>query len=81
MCSLNGDQSGQWRSIRKITMTTHFDITMGNDISRDIHCDITLSNYFAMCTYHGITMYSEVTMNILYYIFCALRLIVLFYYG
>ncbi len=23
---------------------THYDITMGNDIARDAHCDITMSN-------------------------------------
>ncbi len=34
-------------------------ITMGNDIARDIHCDITMGNYVAMCTYHGTTMHNE----------------------
>ncbi len=46
-------------------MTTHYDITMGNDIAkgaycditignyvaRDIHCDVTMSNDSVMCTY------------------------------
>ncbi len=27
-----------------ITMATHYDITMGNDVARDIHCDVTISN-------------------------------------
>ncbi len=51
-----------WRSIRPveikqygITMATHYDITMGNDIARDVHCEITMGNNVAMCTYHDIT--------------------------
>ncbi len=73
-----------------ITMTTHYDITMGNDTVRDayceitmgidIHCDVTMSNDIAMCTYHGITMHNGIAMNIFYYVFSALCLIVLFYY-
>ncbi len=31
-------------------MATHYDITMGNDIARDIHCDVTMSNDVAMCS-------------------------------
>ncbi len=27
---------------------------MGNAMSRDIHCDVTMSNGIDMCTYHGI---------------------------
>ncbi len=30
--------------------TTLYDITMGNDIIRDIHCDVTMSNDIAICT-------------------------------
>ncbi len=75
----------KWRSIRlveinqyDITMATHYDITMGNDVARDMHCEITMgidvarnihcdvimSNDVAMCTYHGITMHNDVTMNL-----------------
>ncbi len=39
----------KWRSSRPveinqydITMATHYDITMGNDITRDAHCKITI---------------------------------------
>ncbi len=35
-----------------ITMATHFDIPMGNDIAsdvaRNIHCDVTITNDIAM---------------------------------
>ncbi len=56
-----------------LTMTTHYDITMvndvardahceitkGNDVGRDIHSDIILSNGIAMCTYHGTTIHKN----------------------
>ncbi len=44
------------------------DITMGNDISRVIHCDVTMHNDVAICTYHGITMHNDVAMNLFYYV-------------
>ncbi len=87
----------KWKSIRPveinqydITMATHYDITMGNDVARDAHCkitmgndiakdnhcDITMSNDVAMCTYHGITMY-DVAMNLFYYVVSALYLIMI----
>ncbi len=92
----------EWRSIRpveinqyEITMATHYNITMGNDIARDVHCEITMSNDvardihcdfiisndIAMCIYHDITMHNDVAMNIFYCVISALCLIVLFYYG
>ncbi len=66
-----------------ITMATHYDITMGNDVARDAHCEITMgndvardshcdvmvSNDVAMCsTYNGVTMHTDVAMNIFHYI-------------
>ncbi len=59
-----------------ITMASHYDITMGNDVARDI----TMINDNAMCTYDGITMHNDIAMNIFYYVFSALCLIVLFVY-
>ncbi len=78
-----------------ITMATHYDITMGinvardahcdftmgNDVARDIYCDVTMSNDIAMCKYNGLTMHNDVAMNIFYYVFSPLCLIVLYYYG
>ncbi len=87
----------KWRSIRPveinqydITMATHYDITMannvardahceiimGNDIAKDIHCDVTMSNDIAMCTY-GITMHNDLAMNLFYYVFPALCLMMI----
>ncbi len=58
-----------------ITRDVHCEITMGNDVARDIHCDVTMSNDVAMCTYHGITMHNDVALNLFYYAFSALYLI------
>ncbi len=55
----------------------HCDVTMGNDIPKDIHCDVTMSNDFAIYTYHGITMHNNVDMNLFYYVFSALYLIMI----
>ncbi len=46
-------------------------------IARDIHCDVTMSNDVAMCTYHGITMHNDVAVNLFYYVFSALCLIMI----
>ncbi len=66
-----------------VARDAHCEITMGNNVARYVPCDITMSNDIddiAMYTYHGITMHNDVAMNILYYVFSALCLIVLFYY-
>ncbi len=64
-----------------VARDAHCEITMGNDVARDINCDVTMSNDIATCTYHGITLHNNISMNIFYYVFSALCLIVLFYYG
>ncbi len=40
-----------------VARDVHCEITMGNDVTRDIHCDITMINDFLMCTYHGINKF------------------------
>ncbi len=47
-----------------ITMATHYDITMGNNIVRDIHCNVTMSD--------------DIAMNFFYYVFSALCLLCYF---
>ncbi len=78
----------EWRSIKPveinqcdITKATPNDITMGNNIARDMHCDVTMSYDIAMCIYNGVIMHNDVAMNFFYYVFSALCLIVLVYYG
>ncbi len=60
-----------------IARDVHCEITMGNDVASDIHCDVTMINDVAMCTYHGITMHNDVAMNLFYYVFSALYLIMI----
>ncbi len=43
---------------------SHCDITMGNDVAREIHCDVTLGNEVVMYTYHGNTVDNDVAMNL-----------------
>ncbi len=40
---------------------SHHAITMGNDIARNIHCGITMSNVYA---YHVITMHGDTAMSL-----------------
>ncbi len=37
---------------------------MDNDVAMDIHYDVIIINNFANCTYHAITMYNEIAMNL-----------------
>ncbi len=76
-CSPNGDQSGQWRSISMTSQWSFIDITMDNDVVRDIHCDVTMNNDIAICTYHSITIHNDVSMNLFYYVFSAYYVILL----
>ncbi len=78
-----------------ITMATHYDIIMDNyiamdahceiriskDVAREIHFDIRKSNKIALCTYHGITMHNDISIN--FFLLCILYSmpIVLFCYG
>ncbi len=62
----------EWRSIRPveikqydITMATHYDITMGNDIigiARDVHCEIRMGNDVARGIHCDVTMSNDVAM-------------------
>ncbi len=53
------------------------DFTMGNNDARNIHYDATMSNDVAMCTYHDITRYIDFAVNLFYYVFSALCLIMI----
>ncbi len=68
-----GDQSVIGTSHYDITICNDIardaqcDITMGNDVTRDIHCDVTMNNNNAMCAYDGITMHNDIAMNLYFY--------------
>ncbi len=38
---------------------THYDITIGNDVARDVHCDIIMGHDVVIGTYHDITMQTD----------------------
>ncbi len=54
---------------------THYEITIGNDVAKDVHCDIIMGHEVVMVRYHDVTMYTEFVMY--YYAqiwyFCFLR--------
>ncbi len=50
---------------------------MGNDIARDVHCDVTIHNDIAVCTYYVITIHNDFAMNLFYDVFSALCLIMI----
>ncbi len=52
---------------------------VGNDIARDMHCDVTMGNDIAMCTYHGITMHNDFAMNLFCYVLLCQIVILLFH--
>ncbi len=60
----------EWTSIKSVKIN-QYEIIIGNNVARDIHCDVTMSNSIAICTYHGITMHNDVTMN-LFILLCIL---------
>ncbi len=82
----------EWRLTRPveinqydITMATHYDITMGIHSNVVTHCnvimsgnsDVILIDDVAMCTYHHITKHNDVDVNLFYYVFSALCLIII----
>ncbi len=53
-----------WMEINQddITNTTHYDITMGNDVARDFHCEITTGNVVTRDIHCDVTMSNYVAM-------------------
>ncbi len=45
-----------------ITMVTDYDITMGNDIASDEHCEITMGNDIARDIHGDVIMSNDVSM-------------------
>ncbi len=44
----------------------HYDITNGNDIARDVHCDIM--GHDVMGTYPDATMHTDVARTLMFYV-------------
>ncbi len=46
---------------------THYDITIGNDVARDVHCEFIMGHGIVMGTYHDVTMHTDVAFGLLKY--------------
>ncbi len=57
---------------------THFDITIDNDVARDVHYDIIMGHDIAMGTYHDVTMHTDVATTFIYYVLLCPIMIFLF---
>ncbi len=56
---------------------THYDITIGNDVARDVHCDIIMGRAIIMGAYH-VTMHTDVARTLIYYVLLFPIMIFLF---
>ncbi len=52
------------------------DITIGNDVARDVHCDIIMGHDIG--TYHDVTMLTDVAGMLIYYVLIHPIMIFLF---
>ncbi len=57
---------------------THYDITIGNDVARDVHYEIIMSHSIVVGTYHDATMHTDVAMTLNYYVLLRPIMIFLF---
>ncbi len=57
---------------------THYDIPMGYDIARDVHCDITMGHNIVMGTYHDDIMHTDIARTLIYYVLLHPIMIFLF---
>ncbi len=57
---------------------THYDITIGNDLGRDVHCNIIMGHDGVIGTYHDVTMQTDVAKMLIYYVLLHPILIFLF---
>ncbi len=66
----------QW-ALRFCSMT-HHDITIGNDVAGNIHCDMIMGHDVVMGAYH-VTMHTDVARTLIYYVLLCPIMIFLFY--
>ncbi len=57
---------------------SHYDITIGNDIARDIHCDIIMGQDIGIVVHHDVTMHTDVAKTLIYYVLLCPIMIILF---
>ncbi len=56
---------------------THYNITIDNDVVRDVHCDI-MGHAIIMGEYHDVAMYTDVARTFIYYVLLGPIMIFLF---
>ncbi len=56
---------------------THYDITIGNDVARDVHYEIIMGHSIVVGTY-DVTMHTDVAMTLIYYVLLCPIMIFLF---
>ncbi len=47
---------------------TYYDIIIGNDVARDVYCEIIMGHGIVMGTYHDVTMHTDVVNDL--YLLC-----------
>ncbi len=57
----------------------HYDITIGNDVARDVYYEIIMGHSIVVGTYHDATMYTDVAITLIYYV--LLRPIIIFLFS
>ncbi len=57
---------------------TQYDITIGNDVARDVYCEIIMGHGIVMDTYHDVTKDTDVATTLIYYVLLYLIMIFLF---
>ncbi len=57
---------------------THYDITIGNNVARDVHCEIIMGHSIVVGTYNDVTMHTDVAMILIYYVLLRPNMIFLF---
>ncbi len=44
---------------------THYDITIGKDVARDVHYEIIMGHSIVVGKYHDVTMHTDVAMTLI----------------
>ncbi len=57
---------------------THYDITIGNNVARDVHYEIIMGHDIVVGTYRDVTMHTDVAMSLIYYVLLRPTMILLF---
>ncbi len=57
---------------------THYDITIGNGVARDVHYEIIMSHSIVVGTYHDVTMHTDVAITLIDYVLLCTIMIFLF---